>query len=317
MHDLFVITPLNDALRDALSPHFRIHHADDMDDPAAWLAENGAGISYALGEGGLKFHNAYLDRLPDLKLISSVGVGYDGIDTAATTARGVIVTHTPNVLNDEVATTALMLLIACYREFNANVAHATSGAWATKGNMPPSRSVDHRTIGILGLGRIGQAIADKLAPFHAKILYHGRSERDLPYTYYADLTEMARDADALICVVPGGASTHHLINAEVISALGPNGILVNVGRGTTVDESALIDALGAGRLGAAGLDVFEQEPNIPQALRDMSNVTLTPHIGSATVETRAAMMQLSVDNLLQHIKDGSVITPVPESAPLL
>jgi lactate dehydrogenase-like 2-hydroxyacid dehydrogenase len=195
--------------------------------------------------------------------------------------------------------------------------HAHSGKWAKTGNLPLSRSVDNRTIGILGLGRIGMEITRKLAPFNPTILYHTRTKRDVEFTYYDDLTAMARDADVLISIAPGGASTHHLINAEVLEALGPEGVLINVGRGSVVDEVALITALETGKLGAAGLDVFEDEPNVPAALRAMSNVVLTPHVGSATVETRDAMAQLAVDNLLQHSKDGTVISPVPECAGLL
>jgi lactate dehydrogenase-like 2-hydroxyacid dehydrogenase len=317
MTDLFTITSLNPAMRAALDGEFTVHHVDDMDDPVAWLAANGAGIQYALTNGHEGIKPEYLVGLPDLKLVSSNGVGYDAIDTDAAVARNVIVTHTPNVLNAEVATTTLMLLIACYRNFRHETDQAASGRWAETGNLPLARSVDNRTIGILGLGRIGMEIARKLAPFNPKILYHTRTKRDVDYTYYDDLTAMARDADVLISIAPGGAATHHLVNADVMEALGPDGILINVGRGSVVDETALIAALETGKLGAAGLDVFENEPHIPEALRKMPNVVLTPHIGSATIETRAAMAQLAVDNLLQHRKDGTVISPVPECASLL
>jgi lactate dehydrogenase-like 2-hydroxyacid dehydrogenase len=317
MTDLFTIAPLNPTMRAALDTEFTVHHVDDMADPVAWLAENGAGIQYVLTDGHFGIKPEYLAGLPDLKVVSSNGVGYDAIDTDAAVARNVIVTHTPNVLNAEVATTTLMLLIACYRNFRAEVDQAASGRWGTDGNLPLARSVDNRTIGILGLGRIGMEIARKLAPFDPTILYHTRTKRDVDYAYYDDLTAMARDADVLISIAPGGASTHHLVNAEVLEALGPDGILVNVGRGSVVDETALIAALETGKLGAAGLDVFENEPHIPSALRNMSNVVLTPHIGSATVETRAAMAQLAIDNLLQHRRDGTVISAVPECASLL
>jgi lactate dehydrogenase-like 2-hydroxyacid dehydrogenase len=317
MTDLFTIAPLNPTMRAALEAEFTVHHVDEMDDPMAWLAAHGAGIEYALTDGHYGIKPAFLAGLPDLKVVSSNGVGYDAIDTDAAVARNVIVTHTPNVLNAEVATTTLMLLIACYRNFRAEVDRATSGRWGTAGNLPLSRSVDGRTIGILGLGRIGMEITRKLAPFDPTILYHTRTKRDVDFTYYNDLVAMARDADVLISIAPGGAATHHLVNAEVLEALGPDGVLVNVGRGSVVDEDALVAALQTGKLGAAGLDVFENEPHIPQALRDMPNVVLTPHIGSATVETRAAMAQLAVDNLLQHRKDGTVISAVPECAELL
>ena len=301
-------------MRADLARDFMVHDVTQMDNPISWLDANGAGIRYVLTDGHFGIKPAYLSRLPDLQLVSSNGVGYDAIDTDAALARNVIVTHTPGVLNQEVATTALMLLIACYRNFRAEVDHATSGRWAQDGNLPLARSVDNRTIGIIGLGRIGQAIADKLAPFQPRILYHGRSAKDVPYQFYDNLTAMARDADALIAITPGGAATHHIVNAEVMQALGPDGILINVGRGSVVDEQALITALQSGQLGMAGLDVFEYEPHIPAALRAMSNVVLTPHIGSATQETRAAMANLAISNLRQHAQDGRVLTPVPECA---
>ncbi len=317
MTDLFCVTTPNDTMRAALTDSFTLHEVANMDDPLTWLAQNGAGIEYVLTDGHYGLQADYFAALPDLKLISSNGVGYDAIDTDAAVARGVLVTHTPAVLSAEVATTALMLLIACYRNFRAEVENAHSGGWAKSGGLPLGRSVDNRTIGILGLGRIGMAIAEKLAPFNARILYHGRNPRDVGFTYYDDLTKMAADCDALISVAPGGAATHHLISTDVLNALGPDGVLVNVGRGSVVDEVALIAALQDGRLGSAGLDVFEDEPNIPEALRAMPNTVLTPHIGSATVETRIAMAQLAADNLLQYQKDGTVITAVPECAGLL
>ena len=317
MKDLFTIAPLTDVMRETLETKFNLHHVNDMDDPVAWLAENGAGIEYVLTDGHYGLRADCLAGLPDLKLVSSNGVGYDAIDTRALIARGVLLTHTPGVLNAEVATTALMLLIACYRNFPAEVARARSGDWATQGNLPLARSVDNRTIAILGLGRIGMAIARKLAPFNPNIIYNARSKKDVAFTYYDNLTAMAQDADAVIAITPGGAETHHLINADVMRALGPKGVLINVGRGSVVDEAALIAALQAGELGAAGLDVFENEPHIPQVLREMANVVVTPHIGSATVETRAAMGRLAVDNLLGHLRDGSVISPVPEVQSLL
>lgn len=317
MKDLFTIAPLTDVMRDTLNAQFTVHHVNDMADPLAWLAENGGGIEYVLTDGHYGLRPEFLAQLPDIKLVSSNGVGYDAVDTGAMVNRGVLVTHTPNVLNAEVATTALMLLIACYRNFPAEVAQARSGAWEASGNLPLSRSVDNRTIAILGLGRIGLAIAEKLAPFNPRILYTARSKKDVPFEYYADLTAMAREADALIAITPGGAATHHLVNADVMRALGADGVLVNVGRGSVVDEAALSAALQSGELGAAGLDVFENEPHIPQALRDLPNVVVTPHIGSATIETRAAMGKLAVDNLLSHLENGTVISPVPEVAGLL
>ena len=178
--------------------------------------------------------------------------------------------------------------------------------------MKLSRSADNRRVGILGLGRIGLALARKLEPFHAEIAYHNRSPRDVPYRYFDDLAEMAAACEILFVVTPGGDDTRGIVDRRVLDALGPDGLLVNVSRGSAIDEAVLVAALQDGRLGAAGLDVFANEPNVPEALFGMPNVVLTPHIGSATVETRRAMGNLVIDNLLQHLADGRVISPVPE-----
>ncbi|MCL4105186.1 UNVERIFIED_CONTAM: hypothetical protein GTU68_018893 [Idotea baltica] len=295
---------------------FTIQKLSDLSDPQAWLTENGDQVEYVATNGHDGVPSAFVDAMPNLKLISCYGVGYDAIDTDQAVAKGVTVTHTPNVLNAEVATTAVMLMLACYRNLLADDAYVRAGRWEAEGNAPLSRSADNQKVGILGLGRIGQAIADKLAAFDAEILYHSRTQKDVPYTYHSDLTEMAAAADVVICITPGGPSTRRIVNAEVLNALGPKGTLINVARGSVVDEDALIAALQDGRLGWAGLDVFEAEPHVPEALRKMSNVVLLPHVGSATMETRAAMGALTVDNLLQHLSDGTVISPVPESAGL-
>ena len=314
MAELLLIGEITDTMRARLAAKFTIHELADMADPLAWLSIHGTKIQYVSTNGQDGIRLEYVEAMPNLKLISCYGVGYDAIDTAQAVSRGIWVTHTPNVLNAEVATTALMLMLACYRNLLADDAYVRSGKWQTDGNAPLTRTADNRTVGIVGLGRIGQAIADKLAPFNAKILYHARNEKPVKYTYYSDLTEMARDSEVLICITPGGPSTQKLVNADVINALGPKGILINVSRGSVVDETALIAALEEGRLGAAGLDVFEQEPKVPAALRALSNVVLLPHVGSATHETRATMGALTADNLLQHFEQGTVISPVPECA---
>jgi lactate dehydrogenase-like 2-hydroxyacid dehydrogenase len=312
--DILLIGDATETMRARMAAQFTIHELADMADPLDWLKAHGANIRYVATNGHDGIKSEYVEALPNLKVISCYGVGYDAIDTAQAVSRGIWVTHTPNVLNAEVATTALMLMLACYRNLLADDAYVRSGKWQTDGNPPLTRTADNRTVGIVGLGRIGQAIADKLAPFNAKILYHARNEKPVKYTYYSDLTEMARDSEVLICITPGGPSTHKLVNADVIKALGPEGILINVSRGSVVDEAALIAALQEQRLGAAGLDVFEREPKVPAALRALSNVVLLPHVGSATHETRTAMGALTVDNLLQHFEQGTVISPVPECA---
>ena len=307
MPDLLQIGGITDVMRARLDAAFTIHKLAEGDYPAE-------SITHVATNGHDGVPAEVMAGLPNLQMISCYGVGYDAIDVEAAKARGIVVSHTPNVLNAEVATTALMLIIACYREILRDDTWVRSGDWETKGNAPLTRSVDNQIVGILGLGRIGQAIADKLAPFNPTIVYHSRTQKDVPYKYYDNLTDMARDVDCLICITPGGPSTNRIVNRDVLDALGPQGTLVNVSRGSVVDEAALIEALQDGRLGWAGLDVFEAEPKVPAALRAMSNVVLLPHVGSATVETRAAMGALTVDNLLQHLSDGTVVSPVPECA---
>lgn len=309
---LLIIGDVTEAMTARLNSAYDLHVLPEIADVPGWISTHGAATTQVLTNGHWGVPADIMDGLPNLRMVSCYGVGYDNIDTATCVARGVMVTHTPDVLNAEVATTALMLLMACYRELLRDEAFARSGDWEAKGNAPLTRSLDGRTIGILGMGRIGQEIARKLSVFDPEILYHTRTPKDVPFEHVADLTEMARRAEALIVITPGGAATRHLVNAQVLEALGPGGTLVNVARGSVVDEAALVAALEAGTLGWAGLDVFEAEPRIPDALKAMPNVVLLPHVGSATVETRAAMGDLAVDNLLQFKQDGTVKTPVPE-----
>lgn len=309
MPDLLQIGGITDVMRERLKKAFTIHTLADGNYPADKITHIATN-----GHDGVPAD--VMSSLPNLKMVSCYGVGYDAIDVTVAKSKGVMVTHTPNVLNAEVATTAVMLMMACYRELLRDDAWVRSGSWQAKGNAPLTRSVDNQTVGILGLGRIGQAIADKLAPFGTTIVYHSRSKKDFEYQYFDNLTDMAKAVDCLICITPGGPSTNKIVNRDVIDALGPNGTLVNVSRGSVVDEAALIAALQEGRLGWAGLDVFEAEPKVPEALRALQNVVLLPHVGSATVETRAAMGALTVDNLLQHLAEGTVVSPVPECAGL-
>ncbi|GGX37767.1 dihydrofolate reductase [Tateyamaria omphalii] len=308
MPDLLQIGGITDDMRDRLSERFTIHQATG-DYPAD-------AITHIVTNGHDGVPADILAKCTNAKVAASYGVGYDAIDTGACVARGIIVTHTPDVLNAEVATTAVMLMLTSFRNFLSDEAHARSGNWETQGNAPLSRSADNRRVGILGLGRIGQAIADKLKAFDAEIHYHTRSEKDVPYTYHANLVDMAKAVEVIICITPGGPSTHHIVNADVIEALGPEGTLINVSRGSVIDEAAMVSALQSGKLGYAALDVFEEEPKIPDALKTMSNVVLLPHVGSATHETRAAMGALVVDNLISHLDTGRVLTSVPETAHL-
>ncbi|MFK7755182.1 MAG: 2-hydroxyacid dehydrogenase [Sedimentitalea sp.] len=316
MTDLLVIGGVTDVMQARLSEKFTLHKLSDIADFAGWSKDHGAKIEAVATNGHDGVKPEIMAALPNLKVVSCYGVGYDAIDTAACVARGIKVSHTPDVLNAEVANTTILLLLACYRNFRHDEAWARSGTWEAKGNAPLSRSPDGRKIGILGMGRIGQEIATRLAIFNPEIAYHTRSAKDLPYQYYSDLTAMAEACDALICITPGGPATNKLVNAEVMAALGPEGVLINVSRGSVVDEDALIAALDSGALGMAGLDVFVGEPHIPDGLKASDKTVLLPHVGSATVQTRAAMGGLTVDNLLQWLDDGSVKTSVPECAHL-
>jgi len=309
MPDLLQIGGITDTMRDRLEAQFTIHKLADGGYPAD-------AITHIATNGHDGVPSDVMAGLPNLKMVSCYGVGYDAIDTKAAADRGILVTHTPDVLNAEVASTTILLMLASFRNFLADEAYARSGDWEANGNAPLSRSADNRKVGILGLGRIGQAIADKLEAFNAEIHYHTRTKKDVAYTYHPKLAEMAAAVDVLICITPGGPSTNKIVNAEVMNALGPDGTLINVSRGSVVDETAMVAALQDGRLGYAALDVFEAEPKIPDALKTMPNVVLLPHVGSATVETRAAMGGLVVDNLLEHLGTGKVLTPVPETAHL-
>ena len=310
---IYVVGAINASMEEQLSSDFSLIYETELGNPAQWLDEHGATISYVLTNGLDGISNDRLIKMPNLALISNNGVGYDAIDVLTMREKNVIVTHTPDVLNEEVATTAMLLMISCYRDFLANEAYARSGAWEKQGHPPLSQSADNRTVGIVGLGRIGYAIARKLSALNARILYHNRNPRDVPFTYFPDLVEMAKAADTLIVVTPGGQSTNALINREVFEALGPDGVFINVSRGSVVDEEALIHALEHGHIAKAGLDVFAKEPHIPTRLKQLDNVVLLPHVGSATIETRGAMGQLTIDNIIEHHRTGKVITPVPET----
>jgi len=261
---------------------------------------------------------AVIDALPNLRIVSSFGVGYDHVDAAHAARRGVIVTHTPHVLDDEVADTAIGLLLNTLRELPRAEAWLRDGKWRSHGNYPLTpMTLRGRTIGIFGLGRIGLAVARRLEGFGVAIHYHNRSQRtDVTYPYHASLADLAAACDTLVSVAPGTPETRHAIDATILERLGPDGVLINVGRGSVVDETALANALHAGTIAAAGLDVFEDEPNVPQALLDAPNTSLLPHVASASVATRRAMGQLVIDNLAAWFADGAPLTPVPESAGL-
>lgn len=253
-------------------------------------------------------------KLPHLEVVTSFGVGYDHIDAAEAARRGVVVTHTPGVLDAETADIGMALTLMAVRRLPQAERHLRDGKWPA-GPFPLSASLRGRTMGILGLGRIGKEIAKRARAFGVEVVYHGRKPQDdAPYLYYPSLLDMAKAVDILMVSAPGGAGTRRIVNREVLEALGPNGVLVNIARGTLVDEPALIEALRNGTILAAGLDVFEHEPQVPQELIDLDNVALLPHVGSAAWPTRLAMADLVVSNLFSWMDGKGALTPVPETA---
>jgi lactate dehydrogenase-like 2-hydroxyacid dehydrogenase len=252
-------------------------------------------------------------RFPKLELVSSFGVGYDNVDAKYAAAHGITVCNTPDVLNEEVADTALGLLLCTVREFPQAERYLRAGKWMERG-YPLTATLRDRTVGIVGLGRIGKAIARRVEAFGVPVVYHSRNpQKDVTYKYYPKLVDMAKDVDTLIVITPGGPATKHLINAEVLAALGPRGIVINLSRGTVVDDVALIKALRDKTIYSAGLDVFVNEPEVPKEYLEMDNIVLFPHLGSASVWTRQKMEQLVVDNLLAWNEGKAPLTPVPET----
>jgi lactate dehydrogenase-like 2-hydroxyacid dehydrogenase len=266
------------------------------------------------GHTGVKSDEALISALPKLRVIANYGVGYDSIDVAAAARRGIVVTNTPDVLTEEVADTALGILLMTVREMSKAETYLRAGRWAKEGDYRLTPSLRDRSVGILGLGRIGKAIARRCEAFGLPISYFGRHwQGDVPYRYYDNLVAMARDVDTLIAVIPGGAGTRNIVDAAVLDALGPNGVFINVARGSIVDEAALISALKNKKILAAGLDVYVGEPNLDPAFLQLDNAVLLPHVGSASVLTRAAMCQLVVDNLAAYLDRKPPPAPVPET----
>ena len=304
---------LPEKTRASLAASFTVHRLDGH----APLSSLGSALGSIRGiarGGHFDVPRTLMEQLPKLEIVANFGVGYDGIDLKYAAERGVIVTNTPDVLTEEVADTALGLLLMTVRELSAAERHLRDGKWP-RGNyrLTPTTMRD-RTVGIAGLGRIGLAIARRLDAMQVPVVYHARHPRPgVAYRYYASLAAMAADVDTMMVVLPGNASTRHAVDAGVLQALGPNGILINIGRGSVVDEAALIAALKDGTIMAAGLDVFENEPRVPADLMALPNAVLLPHVGSASVYTRDAMGQLMFDNLVSWFEKGTPITPVPET----
>jgi lactate dehydrogenase-like 2-hydroxyacid dehydrogenase len=299
----------------ALDAAFVVHRVWEAEDKDRFIDTIGGSLrGVAIGLHA-RIDRALMERLPKLEIVANFGVGYDSVDVKAAAERGVIVTNTPDVLTEEVADTALGLLLMTAREFSAAERYLRAGRWAKDGpyRLTPATMRD-RIVGIVGLGRIGMAIARRLEAMLVPVVYHNRSPRtDAPYRYYPDLKSMAAEVDTLMIVLPGGAATKDLVDAKILKALGPNGILINIGRGSVVDEPALIDALKDGTILAAGLDVFAKEPHVPEALMALPNAVLLPHVASASVHTRDAMGQLVADNLISWFEKGKPLTPVAET----
>ncbi|MGZ3308658.1 MAG: 2-hydroxyacid dehydrogenase [Xanthobacteraceae bacterium] len=313
--DLLIYGPSKPTVDNGFSDQFVLHSFETTADlerltPAVAEKIRGAAVTYNSVRGDSKT----LARFPKLEIVSSFGVGYDHIDANYAREHKIVVTNTPDVLTEEVADVAMGLLIATLREFVKADRYLRSGLWLTQ-NFPLSAgSLRDRTVGIVGMGRIGQAIARRLEASRVPVVYHSRKPADgVSYKHYPDLLEMAKAVDTLVVIVPGGPGTAKMVNAEIMKALGPRGVIINVARGSVVDEQALIAALKSGGILAAGLDVFEKEPNVPDELRSMQNVVLLPHIGSASVVTRNAMDQLVVDNLKVWFAGKPPLTPVAET----
>ncbi len=312
--DILMTAPMMPVTIEALDKAFNLHKLWEQADPESFLRDigpriRGVATSTLYGRVG----RALFEPLPNLEIVSSFGVGYDNVDVAEAASRNIIVTNTPDVLNDEVADLTLGLLLATLRKIPQADRYLRDGHWL-KAPFPLSPTLRGRKVGIVGLGRIGKAIAKRLEGFGVSIAYHGRNRQaDVAYAYHPTLLGMAEDCDVLIAITPGGAATQNLINADILKALGPNGVLINVARGSVVDEQALIDALQSGTILAAGLDVYPDEPRVRQELIDMEQVVLLPHIASASVHTRNAMSQLVADNLLSWFEGKGPLTPVQET----
>jgi lactate dehydrogenase-like 2-hydroxyacid dehydrogenase len=313
--DLLLYGPSKPIVDNGFSDQFVLHKCETKHDLERLAAADFAKIrGIAITYNSVRGDSATLARFPKLEIVSTFGVGYDHVDANYARDHKVMVTNTPDVLTEEVADIAMGLLISTVREFIQADRYVRSGLWSAQ-NYPLSvGSLRDRKVGMVGMGRIGQAIARRLEASMVPVVYHTRNpSKEVSYKHYPDLMQMAGDVDTLVVIVPGGASTNKMINAEVMKALGPRGVIVNVARGTVIDQQALIDALKSKTILAAGLDVFEKEPNVPDELKALQNVVLLPHIGSASVVTRNAMDQLVVDNLKTWFDGKPPLTPVAET----
>jgi lactate dehydrogenase-like 2-hydroxyacid dehydrogenase len=297
-----------------LERHFHCHHLwrQPCEAQPDWLAGVAPGVRGVLTTGVIGIGPALLEQLPRLEIVAVNGIGVDAVALDVTRARGIFVTNTPGVLTEDVADLALTLLLAAARRLPALDRHVRSGAWERGMPLAPTRALRGKVCGVFGFGRIGQAVAARASAFGMRTMYfQPRVIEGAAVERCASLLELAQASDYLVVCAPGGAATRHAVNAEVLAALGPEGTLVNIARGSLVDQAALITALEEGTLGMAALDVFDNEPHVPAALRELDNTVLAPHVGSLTVETRHAMGQLVVDNLRAYFSGQPPLTPVP------
>jgi lactate dehydrogenase-like 2-hydroxyacid dehydrogenase len=312
--DVLLLGPLKPVVVNGLEAGCTLHKVAAAGGRDAFMAAHADIRAIACSATTERVPGDLMARFPKLQIVSSFGVGYDHMDVKWAAEHGVILTNTPNVLTEEVADTALGLLLCTVREFPQAERYLRAGKWRERDYPLTKASLRNRTVGLVGMGAIGQAIAGRLDAMQVPVVYHTRQpRRELPYRHYANLLDMAHDVGILLAIVPGGAGTRNMINAEVLDALGPDGILINMARGSVVDEPALIEALKEKRIMSAGLDVYAKEPDVPQDLIAMENVVLFPHLGSASVCTREKMDQLVVDNILAWAAGKPPLTPVAET----
>jgi len=296
--------------QEAIEREFACHRLYEAQDRAAFLKELAPRVRGLATFGPNGAHAGLMDALPRLEIISNFGVGVDAIDLDAAKKRRIIVTNTPDVLNHCVADTAMALVLNALRKFPQSEAYLRAGYWATRGAYPLSTALDGKTLGILGLGRIGEAIAKRALAFGMKIRYHNRKRKDVPYAHDRDPVALAKNSNVLLIATPGGAETNKLVDAKVLDALGPEGYVVNIARGSVIDEPVLLAYLKEGRIAGAGLDVFADEPRVDPQFFALDNAVLFPHVGSATAETRGAMGELQIENLRRHFAGKPVKTRV-------
>jgi lactate dehydrogenase-like 2-hydroxyacid dehydrogenase len=308
-HDLLMVGPMYKPTQSVLEATYTTHKLWEAPDRDAFLASVAGRITAVASTGTRGVDDATMGKLPKLKVISHFGVGVDSVDVEAARRRGIAVTNTPDVLTEDVADIALALLLCAIRRVPQGDRYVRGGHWL-KAPMALTQSVQGRKVGIVGLGRIGKAIAKRCEAFNLEVEYHGRNRQAVAYPHHADVVSLARAVDILVVAAPGGDETRGLVGREALEALGPEGTIVNIARGSVIDEAAMIEALESGKLGAAGLDVFDKEPQVPAKLLAMDNVVVQPHVGSATHPTRTAMGQLVIDNLAAHFGGKALLTPV-------